>query len=183
MSKRAPFQVLVLPYRRDGKDLRYAILRRRPNTGGYWQFVAGGGHLGETAVQAARREAFEEAGISRRARFIRLDSSATIPVDRLYGFRWGPDVLVIPEICFGVDVSDGEIRQSREHSDVRWVSYRSAMRQLHWDSNRTALWELDLRLRRAFIEVAECGNRRAGASSDRRQHDSRRATTERGGHR
>src|SRR5229473_513316 len=147
-NKRAPFQVLVLPYRAGRDGLRYAILRRKANTGGYWQFIAGGGHVGESPAQAARREAFEEAGVSPRSRFIRLDASAMLPVEHVDGFRWGPDVLVIPEFCFGVQTVDTAIRLSREHTEFRWVSYQSAMRQLHWDSNRTALWELDLRVRR-----------------------------------
>jgi len=147
-TKRAPFQVLVLPYRPGPRGLRYAILRRQAKTGGYWQFIAGGGHVGETPARAARREAFEEAGVSPRARLIKLDARAMLPVEHVYGFRWGPDVLVIPEFCFGVQVVDAEIRLSREHTEFRWVSCQSAMRRLHWDSNRTALWELDLRLRR-----------------------------------
>jgi hypothetical protein len=57
-------------------------------------------------------------------------------------------VLVIPERCFGVAIQDTEIRLSREHTHYRWVSYEEALRRLHWDSNRNALWELDLRLRR-----------------------------------
>src|SRR5712691_5701460 len=147
-NKRAPFQVLVLPYRAGRDGLRYAILRRKANTGGYWQFIAGVGHVGESRVQAARREAVEEAGVSPRARLVRLDARAMLPVVHVYGFRWGPDVLVIPEFCFGVKIVDAEIRPSREHTEFRWVSYKTAMRHLHWDSNRTALWELDLRLRR-----------------------------------
>ena len=73
---------------------------------------------------------------------------AMIPVEHVYGFHWGPDVLVIPEFCFGVRILDAEIRLSREDTEFRWVSYQSAMHLLHWDSNRTALWELDLRLQR-----------------------------------
>jgi hypothetical protein len=36
----------------------------------------------------------------------------------------------------------------RLYTEFRWVSYGTAMRLLRSDSNRTALWELDLRLRR-----------------------------------
>jgi dATP pyrophosphohydrolase len=162
MSRRAPFQVLVLPYRRGRNGLRYAILRRDADTGGYWQFIAGGGHVGESRSQAARREAFEEARVSPRARLIRLDTRVTMPVEHVCGFRWGPDVLVIPEFCFGVQIVDAEIRLSHEHTEFKWASYQSAMRQLRWDSNRTALWELDLRLRR---ELASASNTIKGRDS------------------
>ena len=78
---RAPFQVLVLPYRiaADG-TIRYALLKREPTTGGYWQPVAGGGEDNETPEQAARRETFEEAGIPVDSEFIQLDSCSMIPV-------------------------------------------------------------------------------------------------------
>ena len=142
----------------------YAILRRSTTTGGYWQFIAGGGHIGESRMKAARREALEEAAISSRARLIRLTAQAMLPVKQVCGFHWGPDVFVIPEFCFGIEVIDGNIRLSREHSECRWVSYQSAMRQLHWDSNRTALWELNLRLRRELDR----------ASTDPRHRDQRR---------
>lgn len=59
ITRRAPFQVLVLPFRRRGKRVEYAIFRRKQKTGGYWQFIAGGAELGERATQAARREACE----------------------------------------------------------------------------------------------------------------------------
>jgi len=148
MKTRAPFQVLVLPYRHNRAGLRYAVLRRAAATGGYWQFIAGGGEHGETRTQAAKREAFEEAGVPPGARFICLDTVTMMSVENVCGFRWGPDVLVIPEFCFGVEMSDADIQLSREHTEFRWMSYQSAMRRLRWDSNRTALWELNVRLRR-----------------------------------
>ncbi len=138
----------MLPFRRRGNRVEYAIFRRKRKTGGDWQFIAGGAELGERATQAARREACEEAGIPLRSKLIRLDSMATIPVQNVAGFLWGPKVLVIPERCFGVAIQDTEIRLSREHTHYRWVSYEEALRRLHWDSNRNALWELNLRLRR-----------------------------------
>jgi len=164
MSTRAPFQVLVLPYHQEQSGVRYAVFRRKARTGGYWQFIAGGGDGRETPVRAARREAFEEAGISPRSKLIRLDASAMIPVEHVHGFHWGRDVLVIPEFCFGIEMVDTEIRLSDEHAEFRWLPYTSALRQLRWDSNRTALWELDLRLRRELD----------AATAERDSHRSRR---------
>lgn len=144
---RAPFQVLVLPYRIvDGKYVLYAIFKRSDEK--YWQGIAGGGQSDESPPDAAKREAYEEAGISLTGRFIMLDSLATIPVTGICGFLWGPDVLVVPEYCFGVEVPDGVISLSREHSDVGWMRYKSAKEKLRWDSNKAALWELNHRLTR-----------------------------------
>ena len=58
---RAPFQVLVLPFRKTAKGLyEFAVFRR--SDAGYWQAIAGGGEMGETSREAAIRESQEEAG-------------------------------------------------------------------------------------------------------------------------
>ena len=142
---RAPFQVLVLPYRisRD-RQIAYAIFRR--TDADYWQGIAGGGEDNESPIEAAKREAFEEAGIDEGSDYIKLDSVATVPVVGICGFKWGPDVLVIPEYCFGVEVGCEELAVSSEHTSFRWADYETASRELHWHSNKNALWELNHRL-------------------------------------
>ena len=142
---RAPFQTLVIPYRQTPGGVVYAVLRR--SDAGYWQWIAGGGEDAESPLDAAKREAFEEAGINPESGFIVLDSVNTVPVVGVTGeLTWGPDVLVIPEHCFGVKVQDEELKLSGEHIEYRWVDYETARRMLHWDSNRNALWELNHRL-------------------------------------
>jgi dATP pyrophosphohydrolase len=76
---RAPFQVVVLPFRSgvDGVP-QYCVMRRADQ--GYWQFVAGGGEDDESPEQAARREAVEEAGFPYAASLYRLQSMDTVPV-------------------------------------------------------------------------------------------------------
>jgi len=144
---RAPFQVLVLPYRMtQNGGILYAVFKRQD--AGYWQGIAGGGEDAEAPLDAAKREAFEEAGIEPTSRFLRLDSTATIPVVGVCGFMWGPDVLVIPQYCFGVRVEREQLTMSAEHTEYAWMDYDSAAEALRWDSNRNALWELDHRLRR-----------------------------------
>jgi len=143
---RAPFQALVLPYKiGPGNTLRYAIFSRRDSRN-CWQGIAGGGEGKETPRAAAKREAYEEAGIDTASKYIKLASFATLPVINVCGFKWGPRVLVIPEYCFGVEVKAQKVKLSREHSGFKWVSYGEAIKMLKWDSNRNALWELNYRL-------------------------------------
>ena len=143
---RAPYQVLVFPFRFVSEDeIQYAIFRRRDR--GFWQGIAGGGEEGENILKAAQRETFEEAGISPNCRFIELESSAAVPASEFEGHeRWGEEVKTIPEYCFGVEVRSSKLKLSREHTEYRWVSYDKAMELLRWEGNRNALSELNQRL-------------------------------------
>ena len=143
---RAPFQVLVLPYRRTADSLEFAILNRADDD--CWQGIAGGGEGRETPLEAAKREAQEEAGIPAEARFMELEAVCSVPV---YLFRdegaWGDALYVIPEYSFGVDCTGRRVALSDEHADLRWLSYGEARERLTYDSNRTALWELHQKIR------------------------------------
>ena len=116
-----------------------------------WQFIAGGGEDAESPFAAARREAFEEAGIARSEGWIELDSRASIPRTAFPGAPWPPEILVITEYSFAVDVDECEIVLSHEHDRFEWLTYQEAHDRLTWDSNRVALWELHERLRIARL--------------------------------
>jgi dATP pyrophosphohydrolase len=150
---RAPYQVLVLPFARTPEGVRYAVLQRA-DMPGCWQGIAGGGEAGELPLDAARREAFEEGGISPDHPYYPLESRCTIPVVYVSGFRWGPEVLVIPEWTFGVELGEPSLQLSDEHTEVRWVSHDEGAGLLRWDSNRGALWELDHRIENGLLRPA-----------------------------
>ena len=114
---------------------------------GAWQGIAGGGEDAETPIAAAMREAFEEARIPSTCAFIALDSIASIsaavfPDSAL----WGDDVYVVREYAFGVDVSGLHLGVADEHTEMRWLSCHEAIALVRYDSNRTALWELNQRI-------------------------------------
>ena len=148
MMARTPFHVLVFPYRyTDEGQLLYAVFfRDTDRRGDFWQAISGGVEDDETPLQAARRESQEEAGLSPELDYFQLDSTATIPVQFVSGFLWGPDVLVVTEYAFGVRVDSPEIVLSHEHIEYRWVDYEGARELLRHDSNTNALWELNHRL-------------------------------------
>src|SRR5215216_6609687 len=143
---RAPFQVLVLPFRQTADSLEFGVLCRADDT--CWQGVAGGGEGRETPLEAAKREAHEEAGIPAEARFIELETVCSVPV---YLFRdgatWGDALYVIPEYSFGVDYTGRQVVLSDEHTVLQWLPYCEARERLTYDSNRTALWELHQKIR------------------------------------
>jgi dATP pyrophosphohydrolase len=139
---RAPFQVLVIPWRRRAA-IEVAVFHRTDYS--IWQFVSGGGEDGETPLDAAKREGFEEAGIPRDAPYLALDSMASIPACWFPAWAtWPAHVLVIPEYSFAVEIE--HVERSDEHTDVRWCSIDDAMRLLEFDSNRHAMWELGERI-------------------------------------
>lgn len=143
---RAPFQVLVIPYRwTAGGSLEFALLRRVDQ--GYWHLVAGGGESGESALEAAQRELVEETGLFPGSPMLRLDTVQSIPASEFSSRHlWGDQVYVITEYCFGAEILGGDIVLSPEHSEYGWVSYEQAQQLLRYDSNKTALWELNNRL-------------------------------------
>jgi dihydroneopterin triphosphate diphosphatase len=155
---RLPLQVLVFPFRRRvGGQIEYAIFRRRDFADDCWQGVAGGAEQDESAEQAARREMMEEAGIPADAPLVPLDAVASVPASQFPDRDvWGRNLYVVTERAFGVYVDHAQvIVLSHEHTEHRWVPYDEAARLLRWDSNRTALWELNERLARGDVVLPD----------------------------
>jgi len=149
---RLPYQVLVILYFKEERNIRYCIFERiSPKS--QIQFIAGGGEDNELPIEAAKREAFEEAGIN-NAKFHPLTSTAYIPTNIFSESQrgvWGSDIFVIPEYSFGAEVNSTIIKISNEHIGFEWISYDEALQQLKWDSNKTALYELNCKLNANII--------------------------------
>jgi dATP pyrophosphohydrolase len=144
---RAPYNVLVIPYRLAANGYEFAVFRRAD--GSMWQFIAGGGEGDEVPWSAAQREAREEGGLAGAHVWTALDARASIPRTAFPGAGWPGDVYVVPEFCFAVDVGAADLRLSAEHDRIEWLDHAAAADRLTWDSNRVALWELTERLRRS----------------------------------
>ena len=143
---RAPFQVLIFPYRfAESGEVQYAILARADYS--CWQGVAGGGEDDETPLAAAKRESWEEAGIPVDFPYLQLETVNSIPVIHFReSYLWGDNRFVIPEYTFGVEVGGREIRLSQGHRHLKWLDYAEAAVLLTYEGNRVALWELNQRL-------------------------------------
>ncbi len=143
---RAKFQVLIIPFRIVGNGIpEFAITRRSDMDA--WQFLSGGGEDDETPLQAAKREANEEGDIPYEYELLELDSMASIPAISFAAHKeWRNNVYVVPEYTFGVDIKDKDLALSSEHTELQWLKYQEASEKLTWDSNKTALWELNKRI-------------------------------------
>jgi len=145
---RAPFQILAIPYRIVDGTPMYCVFHRADHD--QWQFIAGGGEDNETPLAAAKREIFEEGGVH-STQWLGLKSLSYIPVTIISEMRrkhWDSGIYVIPEYTFGFECQD-DVRLSLEHTDCVWLTYDEANQKLKWDSNRTALYELNCRLKKA----------------------------------
>ena len=147
---RAPFQVLVVPFRMIDDHPEYLLMRRADL--GVWQWVAGGGEDVETPLEAARRELEEETGYLQEPR--ELDSRSAISVIDVCGsLVYGAKRPILMEFAFAVEVAFTAARISEEHTEFAWLTYEEARSRLNWDSNRTALWETNFRIGSSFWGV------------------------------
>ncbi|NMA62248.1 MAG: NUDIX domain-containing protein [Firmicutes bacterium] len=141
MGKRI-FQVLVIPYKRGQDGVKYAIFRLADLQ--VWQWITGGGEVGETPICAAKREAWEEARIPRQSTYLELDSLSKIPASCFIDLAY-PEESFLTEHSFGVEVDHLVPQISREHTEYRWISSAEAQ-LLKYESNKVALKELNAKL-------------------------------------
>ncbi len=152
-SIRAPHQVLILPFVKEGKKYYYAIFKRKDMN--IWQFIAGGGEGNEKPIKTMRREAYEEASINKKSHYIKLASITTIPAVNIHGLIWGKKIIMIPEFAFGVELPSRKLKLSDEHTEHLWLSCEDAIKKLRYDSNKSAVWELDYRLKNKNLNGIE----------------------------
>lgn len=140
---RLPIQVLVFPYYFDGNSFKYCLFKREDLQ--VWQGIAGGVEADETIESAAKREAREEAGIT-NGKIMVLDTVCSIPSIAIKKDFLDKNILIVKEHSFGMEIASKDINISHEHVQYEWFTYNDAKEKLLWDSNKTALWELDYRL-------------------------------------
>lgn len=142
---RALFQVLVILYKYSGGKIYYAVFKRSDSD--IRQGVSGGGENEETPEDAAIRELYEEAGILLSGELIRLQTESSVPCYHFKSsLKWGEEKFVVREYAFGAEAGEKEIVLSGEHECYEWADYEEAVKLLTFDSNKTALWELNNRL-------------------------------------
>ena len=151
---RQPLQVIVFPFRMTAAGPEYAIFHRADD--GCWQGVAGGVEDGEDLVTAARRETAEEAGLAGSPVY-KLDMVSGVARTWFAASRYWPgDIYIVAKHHFAMDVTlePAPVVLSREHSEFRWAPYGAASAALRYDDDKSALWELDARLRAGDLPAA-----------------------------
>ncbi len=150
---RQPKQVHIYLYRKGEHGYEYAIFQRSDMTV-CWQGICGGLEDDETLVEGARREIFEESGISEKLPLYELETVSYFPVNIITDDArkdWSDDVIVIPMHYFAMPYN-GEIKLSDEHLQVKWMSFGDACEVIYFDDQETALYELNERLLRNNLD-------------------------------
>jgi len=115
------------------EDGRVLLLKRTPEGGGFWQILTGTMEAGESPLQTAAREVYEETGFSplladlRELRYVHS-----------FAMRGRLPPLFAQETAFAVRV-EGEPTLSDEHDEHRWCTPDEALRLLPFAGLRRAV--------------------------------------------
>ena len=139
---RLPIQVCVFLFREQGDGREYLLLRRVTKRGAFWQGVTGALEEGETLLQGAAREVFEETRFT-PSRIEFVDFTYRFPVRGEWREAYGPGPDEIVEHVFVAQVDGGDPTLSREHDAWRWAVPGEAVGMLKWPDNIEALWRCE----------------------------------------
>jgi len=141
---RKPKNVLVFLYRLRNNKIEYCIFYRKKEK--FYQGLSGGVENNEDLIDTVKREVYEEIKIKVN-NIMKLDTISSIPgISVNKEFNYQNNIYVVYEYAFGICIDNEKIKLSEEHTEYRWVSFDEAMNLLKYDSNKTALFELNERL-------------------------------------
>ena len=113
---RCEYQVIVIPYIKESLGTKFLVMKRTDDEN--WQFISGGGENSETPIDAAKREAIEEANIETSNEFYALDTIASIPKYHFREHRNKKNIYVIESKILFLDTQhfsmDGLQPESKE---------------------------------------------------------------------
>ncbi len=141
---RQPVQVHVYLFRKTNNGYEYAIFQRSDLTV-CWQGICGGLEDNESVIEGARREIYEEAGITTPFPLYKLETTSYLPdiiIAKSEREHWSDGIVVIPMYYLAMEY-DGEIILSDEHLQYKWMSYKDAREIIYFDDQKTALYELN----------------------------------------
>jgi lipoyl(octanoyl) transferase len=128
--------VLVLIFTKT-PSLRFLLMKRKQEKGGFWQSVSGGIERSETPLQALKREVMEETGIKSYERIIDLEYTF------LHATEKDGVLMRMEDICYAVEVKRSlKITLSDEHLEYKWCDLEESMQYLDWEPLVIALQKL-----------------------------------------
>ena len=148
---RRPEKTMVYIYRRnpgnasEQEQLEYLLLQRSQSQVGHiWQPVVGAAKWSEELVESAKREVFEETGITRLEGIMAVGYAFSFTFRFLDGSQYAPGVDTIRNVVFAARVRNTQsISLSDEHVGYGWFSYEESLAKLYWPEDKKALAQLD----------------------------------------
>jgi dATP pyrophosphohydrolase len=136
-SFKRPESVLVLVYTRGGE----VLLMRRARPADFWQSVTGSLAWGEEPRAAARRELFEETGLTADADLLDCGVTNRFPIRPPWRARYDPGVRENTEYVFRVALQARRpvTLNPAEHREYVWLPRDAAAARASSSTNRDAI--------------------------------------------
>ena len=130
-------KVQIILFKKIENNYEFLLLRRIDSRGGFWQPITGRKEKKENLLEAAKREAKEETGVTN---FIRI-------MEDIYSFNLeeSPNE---KEVVFAFEISPEtkillNVNIYPEHDEFKWFSYEEAISLLKWPQNKEAIKRLN----------------------------------------
>ena len=128
-------QANAVLFKNEPSERLFAVLKRNPRKGSFWQTITGGLHPFESLREGVLREISEEVGIHTEAdrlipsnyHFSYIGSEGYEMNEYVFGYRLGPK---------------DEIRTSDEHTDHELLPRDAAIERVKYDGNKRAIEEV-----------------------------------------
>ena len=135
-----PIKTQGIIFKREDGVIKYLLLKRTEEDGGFWQPMTGTLNDGESLEECLRRETEEETGIRKYIRIIKN-------IDK---FEWvKPKKGTMTEYVFGIEVNKNtKIKISNEHDDFEWCVISEVFKKLGKRNNKNSFIILNKKLRK-----------------------------------
>lgn len=153
LNYKKPVSVLVVVLTRQGD----VLLLERSTHPGFWQSVTGSQEHQESLVTTARRELWEETGLTPNQGVL-TDWAHTCRYEifQCWRHRYPPDVTHNTEHLFSFYLPERQpIRLSEEHQAAVWCSPTEAAQRVFSASNREAIASLNVSLGALFASTRD----------------------------
>lgn len=135
-----PRSVLVVVY---AKNTGNVLMLQRKDDPDFWQSVSGSIELGESPIQAARREVWEEIGLKTTALFD-CQRSVEFEIFPQFRYKYAPHVTHCLEHWFLLPLEQESAVRLTEHLSYQWLSPKQAARLTKSWNNGKAIEQLIL---------------------------------------
>lgn len=129
-----PIKFEAIPFVKTNNGIRFLLVRRTPEDGGFWQPITGTLQSNESLIDCLYREVQEEINVGR--------SEIKEVSNMFYSFVWMKGPITITEFVYGVELDEERnITLGAEHDAYRWCSFDEALSLLEKENNKKALLE------------------------------------------